>query len=100
MIDPALRSGSCSLDEMLRCVHIGLLCVQQNAVDRPTMASVLLMLNGVSTSLAAPSQPAFFVSSSSDTQASALHNLGSSQDSESRSHQSKNDASITDLYPR
>jgi hypothetical protein len=31
--------------EMMRCIHVGLLCVQQNAVDRPDMASVVLMLN-------------------------------------------------------
>ncbi|GKV50471.1 hypothetical protein SLEP1_g57171 [Rubroshorea leprosula] len=45
---------------MMRCIHIGLLCVQENVAERPTMASVVLLLNSNSTSLPVPSQPAFF----------------------------------------
>jgi serine/threonine protein kinase len=30
--------------EVLKCVNIGLLCVQQNPVDRPTMADVMILL--------------------------------------------------------
>lgn len=30
--------------EVLRCFHIGLLCVQERAEDRPTMPSVVVML--------------------------------------------------------
>ena len=58
MIDPTLRDGSTS--EIMRCIHIGLLCVQENVADRPTMASVMLMLNSYSLSLPIPSHPAFF----------------------------------------
>nr|KYP44603.1 Cysteine-rich receptor-like protein kinase 29 [Cajanus cajan] len=36
--------GSCVISEVLRCLHIGLLCVQQYPEDRPTMASIILML--------------------------------------------------------
>ncbi|EOY28547.1 Cysteine-rich RLK 29, putative isoform 1 [Theobroma cacao] len=49
LIDPTLRDGS--RNEMLRCIHIGLLCVQENVADRPTMATVVLMLNSSSISL-------------------------------------------------
>ncbi|KAK6917409.1 PAN/Apple domain [Dillenia turbinata] len=31
-------------DQVLRCIHIGLLCVQECAADRPTMLEVVLML--------------------------------------------------------
>ncbi|EPS60083.1 hypothetical protein M569_14720 [Genlisea aurea] len=62
MIDPILREGSSgSSGDMLRCIHIGLLCVQENAADRPTMVSVVLMLNGSSNTIPTPpSRPAFF----------------------------------------
>ncbi|KAK6124043.1 hypothetical protein DH2020_042212 [Rehmannia glutinosa] len=48
MVDPFLRSSSGSMSDIMRCIHIGLLCVQENAADRPTMASVILMLNSFS----------------------------------------------------
>ncbi|KAJ0097424.1 hypothetical protein Patl1_27500 [Pistacia atlantica] len=39
---------------MMRCIHIVLLCVRENVVNRPTMASVVLMLTGCSLSLPVP----------------------------------------------
>ncbi|KAI9128015.1 hypothetical protein K1719_001008 [Acacia pycnantha] len=46
---------------MTRCIHIGLLCVQENIGDRPTMANVALMLSSHSLSLSLPSQPPFLM---------------------------------------
>ncbi|KAK3024827.1 hypothetical protein RJ639_045044 [Escallonia herrerae] len=60
-IDPALKVESSSIRNIKRCIHIGLLCVQENAVYRPIMASVVLMLNRFSITLSLPSKPAFFV---------------------------------------
>ncbi|XP_071705882.1 G-type lectin S-receptor-like serine/threonine-protein kinase At4g27290 isoform X2 [Rutidosis leptorrhynchoides] len=50
---------SCVVSEVVRTIHIGLLCVQNYASDRPTMSSVHLMFdqNGA---LPPPKQPAFF----------------------------------------
>ncbi|KAJ7962985.1 putative Receptor protein kinase [Quillaja saponaria] len=59
LIDPIL-GGSCSLSEVLRCIHIGLLCVQDKATDRPTMLHVVSFLSSEITQLAQPNQPAFF----------------------------------------
>ena len=59
LIDPMLRTGS--RPEIVRCIHIGLLCVQQNIGDRPTMAAVIQMLTSNSVDLPVPSQPAFFM---------------------------------------
>nr|GFA42309.1 G-type lectin S-receptor-like serine/threonine-protein kinase At1g61550 [Tanacetum cinerariifolium] len=42
-IDQALARPSC-LPEGLRCIHVGLLCVQDLAKDRPTMTEVVSML--------------------------------------------------------
>ncbi|CAK9161265.1 unnamed protein product [Ilex paraguariensis] len=44
--------------EVLRCIHIGLLCVQEFSSDRPTMSEVVFMLCN-ETTLPSPSQPAF-----------------------------------------
>lgn len=52
-------SGSYSPDELLRCIQVGLLCVQEQAEDRPTMATVLLMLNSETTTLPQPKTPGF-----------------------------------------
>ncbi|KAL2336789.1 hypothetical protein Fmac_011235 [Flemingia macrophylla] len=46
-------------EDILRCIHIGLLCVQEHAIDRPTMATVISMLNSEVAFLPRPSQPAF-----------------------------------------
>ncbi|XP_047313042.1 cysteine-rich receptor-like protein kinase 25 [Impatiens glandulifera] len=60
LIDPTVRGGRESISEIVRCIHIGLLCCQSKVADRPTMASVVLMLNSFSLTLALPSEPAFF----------------------------------------
>ncbi|KAM2579624.1 hypothetical protein TB2_005023 [Malus domestica] len=59
LMDPLLK-GLCSPNEFLRYVHIGLLCVQEDAKDRPTMSSVVLMLKSETISLSKPERPAFF----------------------------------------
>ncbi|TYI06036.1 hypothetical protein ES332_A10G130100v1, partial [Gossypium tomentosum] len=61
LINPMLRNSSNSKEEIIRCNHIGLLCVQELAAKRPTMASVVLMLNTNSLSLPLPLQPAFLM---------------------------------------
>ncbi|CAN6316327.1 unnamed protein product, partial [Urochloa humidicola] len=61
----ALETMDPSLDcqapesEVLKCIHLGLLCVQENPADRPTMLDILVMLHGDSSSFVAPSKPAF-----------------------------------------
>ncbi|TVU38675.1 hypothetical protein EJB05_12059, partial [Eragrostis curvula] len=44
----------------LRCIHIGLLCVQHHPNDRPKISSVVLMLTRSRIELQPPRQPAFF----------------------------------------
>ncbi|KAL8139088.1 hypothetical protein V2J09_005089 [Rumex salicifolius] len=57
VIDSSILDGSES--QILRCIHIGLLCVQDNMVDRPTMSSVVLMMSSESLALPLPSHPAY-----------------------------------------
>ncbi|GKD89085.1 cysteine-rich receptor-like protein kinase 26 [Tanacetum coccineum] len=64
MIDPKLKTESASsLRDIIRSIHIGLLYVQENATDRPTIGSIVLMLNSLSILLPQPSPPAFLVHS-------------------------------------
>ncbi|GMJ14609.1 cysteine-rich RLK (RECEPTOR-like protein kinase) 10 [Hibiscus trionum] len=59
LMDPLLIDGL--PEEFLRFIHIGLLCVQEDAFDRPTMSSVMVMLKGETVTLSQPQQPAFSV---------------------------------------
>ncbi|KAK4491961.1 hypothetical protein RD792_002745 [Penstemon davidsonii] len=107
LIDHVLRGSSGVPRDILRCIHIGLLCVQENATDRPTMASVVLMLNSFSITLPIPSEPAFYMPNESEV--SLLQEFNSRElDSENLrkiekdnfEHISENEALITELYPR
>ncbi|KAF3773209.1 G-type lectin S-receptor-like serine/threonine-protein kinase [Nymphaea thermarum] len=81
------------LGQVLRCVSVGLLCVQEDAVERPTMSSVVLMLSSDSANLASPSQPAYSRKAKSPDRGSTLveTELGNS---------STNDITVSDLQPR
>ncbi|XP_057987858.1 G-type lectin S-receptor-like serine/threonine-protein kinase At1g11410 [Hevea brasiliensis] len=70
MVDSSLKH-SCSPDEVLRCIQIGLLCVQEDIMERPTMSAVVLMLNS-EISLPSPKQPAFTFRKSSIISSSSL----------------------------
>ena len=54
-----MESGSTS--EIVKCIHIGLLCVEENPQDRPTMSTVIVMLGSESIPLPEPKNPAFSV---------------------------------------
>ncbi|XP_054813948.1 G-type lectin S-receptor-like serine/threonine-protein kinase At4g27290 isoform X2 [Prosopis cineraria] len=50
----------CIDSEVLRCIHIGLLCLQHHPDDRPDMASVVVMLSSEGV-LPQPKEPAFLL---------------------------------------
>nr|GMC81479.1 putative receptor-like protein kinase At4g00960 [Ipomoea batatas] len=88
VIDQMLRGVSSPVHEIMKCIHVGLLCVQDNVADRPTMGEIVLILSSSSLSLAVPSRPAFFV-----------HNIitaGTVDNTEA----SRNEVSCTEFYPR
>ncbi|MQL80077.1 hypothetical protein Taro_012539 [Colocasia esculenta] len=60
LVDSSM-TGSYPAAEVLKCIKVGLLCVQERPEDRPTMASVVLMLGGDTASLPQPKQPGFVV---------------------------------------
>ncbi|XP_057995035.1 G-type lectin S-receptor-like serine/threonine-protein kinase At4g27290 [Hevea brasiliensis] len=74
IVDSSLRE-SCPPHEVLRCIQIGLLCVQEDALDRPTMSTVVLMLNS-ETTLPPPGQPAFTLKKSYNSSSSSAKRDG------------------------
>lgn len=48
-----------STHEVLRCIQVGLLCVQERAEDRPNMSSVVLILSSETAPLPQPKNPGF-----------------------------------------
>jgi hypothetical protein len=89
IIDKSLGESFSEL-EVQRCIHIGLLCVQDFAVDRPSMSAVVSMLGNDST-LPTPKQPAFIFKKS---------NYESSNPSTSEGIYSVNDVSMTMIEAR
>ncbi|KAD5802695.1 hypothetical protein E3N88_14055 [Mikania micrantha] len=60
LMDPVLED-TCSPKEVMTCIHVGLLCVQDHATDRPTMSEVVSMLTNEHVHLPDPKPPAFFI---------------------------------------
>ena len=58
LVDASLDC-SFSLSEVLRCIKVGLLCVQVSPEDRLTMSSVVLMLSSDGVFLPEPKLPGF-----------------------------------------
>ncbi|KAL5131295.1 G-type lectin S-receptor-like serine/threonine-protein kinase [Glycine soja] len=67
-------SGECSPSEVVRCIQVGLLCVQQRPQDRPHMSSVVLMLNGDKL-LPKPKVPGFYTGTDVTSEALGNHRL-------------------------
>nr|POE50517.1 isoform 2 of cysteine-rich receptor-like protein kinase 10 [Quercus suber] len=71
VLDSDMRD-SCSRNEVIQCIHIGLLCVQENPADRPSMATIILMLNSDSVTLPSPQKPPFFLHSRTEQNMSTI----------------------------
>ncbi|KAF3599920.1 hypothetical protein F2Q69_00033809 [Brassica cretica] len=95
LVAPVMRHN-CQMNKVVRCVHIGLLCVQEDPADRPTLSTIVMMLSSNTVTLPVPKQPKFFAQSRPKKDL-----LDSEQSTKSNSVPwSIDDASITELYPR
>ncbi|KAF8030198.1 hypothetical protein BT93_E2592 [Corymbia citriodora subsp. variegata] len=99
VLDPAIMD-SYLRDEVLRCMHIGLLCIQEDPTIRPTMATVVQMLNNNYFNPPSPQHPAFFVQSRLRELSIPMKELESDQSMRSTVSSSTNGMSITEFYPR
>lgn len=101
-----LRGSSGQVPDIMRCIHIALLCVQENIANRPTMSAVVHMLSSPSLRLPQPSGPAYYTHNDISLDISDIqhHNSrlpGPRKLAKSKSiFPSRNQTLITELYPR
>ncbi|CAL5083320.1 unnamed protein product [Urochloa decumbens] len=70
IVDPCM-GGSFHEGDLLKCIHVGLLCVQGDPAVRPVMSSVVTMLGSDTVTLQEdqpPSKPAFLSGNTADDQ--------------------------------
>ncbi|CAH8389028.1 unnamed protein product [Eruca vesicaria subsp. sativa] len=75
--------------EIKKCVHIALLCVQESANDRPSVATMCSMLSSEIVDIPEPKQPAFIT-----------RNVAASEAESSENSASINNVTITDVSGR
>ncbi|KAL0763023.1 hypothetical protein Bca101_079174 [Brassica carinata] len=93
VVDPSFQEN-CQENETRRCIHIALLCVQEEVEDRPTMSEIIQMLTTSSIALPVPQPPGFFLRMKHEE----IREAGPTMDSSALC--SVDDASITRLTPR
>ena len=88
--------------EILRCIHVGLLCVQEDPYLRPGMASVVVMLNSRSITLPTPAVPAYALHGRADTTVNPPWGMSMGRKGPIAAAQepSINEASVSELQPR
>ncbi|PNY17989.1 cysteine-rich receptor-like protein kinase, partial [Trifolium pratense] len=94
LMDPNIE-GSYSQEEVIKYIHIGLLCVQENPDDRPTMATIAFYLNSPSINLPSPLEPPYFKRSGIEENMVSNNALDSNSISDSI-----NGLSVTKFFPR
>ncbi|PUZ49081.1 hypothetical protein GQ55_7G296800 [Panicum hallii var. hallii] len=76
LVDSSVAEN-CPAHEVLRCIHVGLLCVQDNPNARPLMSSVVFMLENETTLLPAPKEPVYFAPRNNETEETRRNMEGS-----------------------
>ncbi|XP_015941426.1 cysteine-rich receptor-like protein kinase 25 [Arachis duranensis] len=117
LLDTSLRE-SYSRAEVIKCIHVGLCCVQEDPAQRPTMQAIVLMLNSHTVTLASPAQPpAGYIGSRSHSNFPTKEMVNSSSDKSTNTSTSQSSinrptlpskemensnvsTSITEVYPR
>ncbi|XP_029125583.1 G-type lectin S-receptor-like serine/threonine-protein kinase At1g11300 [Cajanus cajan] len=89
IIDPEIQDPMFE-NSMLRCIHIGLLCVQELTKERPTISTVVLMLISEITHLPPPKQVAFV----------QKQNCQSSESSQKSHFSSNNNVTLSEIQGR
>ncbi|KAH9624096.1 hypothetical protein KSS87_018310 [Heliosperma pusillum] len=92
LIDTVLEDNF-EQEQVLKCIHLGLLCIQENAVDRPRMTFIVASLNGQAIRLPTPKAPHFFGCAVDD-------DARDTQDGNAALHEYTGDETITDVYSR
>ncbi|RHN65552.1 putative protein kinase RLK-Pelle-DLSV family [Medicago truncatula] len=92
LMDP-LITNSYVPSEVLKCIHIGLLCVQDNAADRPKMSSVVHMLGSDNIALPSLICPSFSVGRATNT-------IEEGYSSNASTSVTVNEITLSEVFPR
>jgi len=60
ILDPKIKEDY-STNEVIKCIQIGLLCVQNDPAARPSIVTVASYLSSYAIELPTPQEPAFFL---------------------------------------
>ncbi|XP_056686873.1 cysteine-rich receptor-like protein kinase 44 isoform X2 [Spinacia oleracea] len=105
LVDPSLGNNFLA-KEVNMCMHLGLLCIQEDAAKRPRMTSVVAALNGESVTLPSPNAPHLFSASvATDTTGSNYDSSTVNEHQEIQDDQRNNNVytgtmNITEVDPR
>ncbi|XP_055804043.1 G-type lectin S-receptor-like serine/threonine-protein kinase At4g03230 isoform X2 [Solanum dulcamara] len=101
IMDPSLVDTFNEI-EVVKCINIALLCVQEDPGDRPIMSNVIIMLGSESMPLPRPNQPAFVTrknyTTAATTSSSSSYNYNNSYYNSYTG--SNNELTITDVQGR
>ncbi|KAK3125231.1 hypothetical protein QOZ80_7BG0602080 [Eleusine coracana subsp. coracana] len=77
LVDPVLGNDF-PVPEVMKCIQVALLCVQDSADDRPAMAEVVAMLGSEGLTMPEPQQPAYYNVRISNIAAASSDSFGES----------------------
>ncbi|KAL9258679.1 Cysteine-rich receptor-like protein [Drosera capensis] len=90
-------------EEVIKCIHIGLLCIQEVPARRPKIGFIIALLNGEAVDIPSPTAP-YYLSSSSIEASPIEGNLramkGDNQDQNAEFMEEIRWDSITTMFPR
>ncbi|MED6175771.1 hypothetical protein PIB30_081487 [Stylosanthes scabra] len=99
LLDPVLQE-SYNQNEVERCIQIGLLCVQENPDERPTMGTIASYLTNDSVEMPYPQEPAFFMQGRTRRHASGHESYSSGHTTKYSFSSSVNEMPTTAFFPR
>ncbi|RDX70523.1 Cysteine-rich receptor-like protein kinase 10, partial [Mucuna pruriens] len=97
-LDPNIKEN-CAEIEVIKCIQIGLLCIQQNPDARPTMVTIVSYLDSHFSELPTPLEPAFFFQGKMEVKRMA-RKLSSKKSINISTSLSMNEMSISAFLPR
>ncbi|KAG2657424.1 cysteine-rich receptor-like protein kinase 6 isoform X3 [Panicum virgatum] len=100
MVDQHQSLDGYFLRQALRCIHIGLLCVQPDPDDRPRISSVVFMLTRGNMELPPPAQPAFYFGRESNLPSPSCGQRSYAYGRPNIGGISVNEVTLTEPYPR
>lgn len=99
LVDPRL-GDQWPRHEVLECIQIGLLCIQEVAADRPSMSEIVLMLSSHTITTPVPLHPPVLAGSRNFESSETMDATKFDQYNRKALQQSVNDVTISELTPR